>query len=282
RSESAAALKLTYDLFSDDVADQECVRRPSQYKSPIVQSELDSRLIQALMEGWEKKLASFSGHQVNSVEEAAIAFMNADDNYTGLLRHTACVVAAGSDISWSFMADDGPAYVGFVDFSMEVGRRRATLSPAEDGGTSSAISEFVGEALIALGLEGHAHSLQRSADPRAEHTGRQYRCRLGALRRCLADGQDSASVAEAISLLASYVSVENSQAAGAPVLTQDPQKVIAEVLRPLLESAKATKFLHFIIRMLNPKQLIAAPLLLLLLADVVYGQVQLESHSFTQ
>ncbi|KAF4683611.1 hypothetical protein FOZ60_008846 [Perkinsus olseni] len=34
--------------------------------------------------------------------------------------------------------------------------------------------------------------------------------------------------------------------------------------------------------MLNPKQLIAAPLLLLLLADVVYGQVQLESHSFTQ
>ncbi|KAF4699146.1 hypothetical protein FOZ62_010800, partial [Perkinsus olseni] len=241
RSESAAALKLTYDLFSDDVADQECVRRPSQYKSPIVQSELDSRLIQALMEGWEKKLASFSGHQVNSVEEAAIAFMNADDNYTGLLRHTACVVAAGSDISWSFMADDGPAYVGFVDFSMEVGRRRATLSPAEDGGTSSAISEFVGEALIALGLEGHAHSLQRSADPRAEHTGRQYRSRLGALRRCLADGQDSASVAEAISLLASYVSVENSQAAGAPVLTQDPQKVIAEVLRPLLESAKATK-----------------------------------------
>ncbi|KAF4743781.1 hypothetical protein FOZ63_033882 [Perkinsus olseni] len=281
RSESAAALKLTYDLFSDDVADevvaamreadvwvvQECVRRPSQYKSPILQSELDSRLIQALMEGWGKKLGSFSGHQVKSVEEAAIAFMNADDDYSGLLRHTACVVAAGSDINWSFVADDGPAYVGFIDFSMEVGMRRAMLSPAEDVGTSSAISELVGEALITLGLEGHAHSLQRSADPRAEHTGRQYRSRLGALRRCLADGQESAAVAETISLLASYVSIENSQAAEAPsALTQDPHK-----------------FLHLIIRMLNPKQLIAAPpLLLLLLADVVSGQVQLESHSFTQ
>ncbi|KAF4741913.1 hypothetical protein FOZ62_021657, partial [Perkinsus olseni] len=33
--------------------------------------------------------------------------------------------------------------------------------------------------------------------------------------------------------------------------------------------------------MLNPKQLLAAPLLLLL-ADLVSGQVQLESHSFTQ
>ncbi|KAF4667897.1 hypothetical protein FOL47_003347 [Perkinsus chesapeaki] len=250
-SKATAAIKLAQDLFSGGVADSvaTAVRAADAWKAKsdcsgsagIVTDEFSARLIEALLDGWACELAGLTGPQLGSVQEAAVAYVDADANFAGRLSHVDCLAAAGGrGMGWTFEREDGPSHVGLADFAKEVGGRRAMVGVSE---LDAEIIEVIDSALSALELESYARSLVHSGDPGEEYAGRQYQSRIGIVRRLLINGNQTSAALEGLSMLAYFIFNECHKVRASSLLDGLNGKLIEDVFEPLLASAKAFKTL---------------------------------------